>query len=243
MCGIMRDYSDVDGQPPVYGERTFECRFRVPWSAFIGIYEAIRDRPFWWQRINSKGRPQAHSLQKLVAAFLVLAYGESYDRADEYVRLYNSTIEVATKKLIEFIVEEWEPVYLRHPNDEEVERMLERNAARGMPGCIGSLDFSHWLWAACPKGLAGQYQNHKKRRSIVMETVCDEGPYIWHFFSGAPGNLNDLNVFCISPLYFDVAEGVWPPRSFSSCVNRRTRRLLYYPSDIVYPKYPLFISP
>jgi len=47
---------------------------------------------------------------------------------------------VATKKLIEFIVEEWEPVYLRPPNDEEVERMLERNAARGMPVCIGSID-------------------------------------------------------------------------------------------------------
>jgi len=36
----------------------------------------------------------------------------------------------APKKLIECIVEEWEPVYLRPPNDEEVEGMLERNAAR-----------------------------------------------------------------------------------------------------------------
>jgi len=238
--GIMRDYFGVDGQPPVYGERTFERRFRVPRSVFMRIYEAIRDPAFWRQSINATGRPQAHALQKLVAAFRVLASGESYDRADEYVRLSKSTIEVATKKLTEFIVEEWEPVYLRPPNDEEVERMLERNAARGMPGCIGSLDFTHWEWAACPKGLAGQYQNRKKRRTIVMETVCDEDLYIWHFLIAAPGSLNDLNVLRISPLYFDVVDGVWAPRSFSFCVNGRTRRLLYYFSDGVYPKCPFF---
>jgi len=109
----------------------------------------------------------------MVAAFRVLAYGESYDLADEYVRLSRSTIEVATKKLIEFIVEEWEPVYLWPPKDKEVKRMLERNAARGMPECVGSLDCSQWECAACPKGLAGQYQNPKKRRTIVMETVSD----------------------------------------------------------------------
>jgi len=144
MRGIIRDYFGVDGQPPVYGERTFERRVRVPRSGFMRIYEAIRDRPFWRQSINATGRPQAHALQNLVAAFRVLEYGESYDRADEYFRLSKSTIEVATKKLIEFFVEEWEPVYLRPPKTEEVERMLERNAARGMPGCIGSLDCSHW---------------------------------------------------------------------------------------------------
>jgi len=243
MRGIMRDYFGVDGQPPVYGERTFERRFRVPRSVFMRIYEAMRDRPFWRQSINATGRPQAHALQKLVAAFRVLAYGESYDRADEYVRLSKSTVEVATTKLIEFIVEEWEPVYLRPPNDEEVERILERNAARGMPGCIGSLDCSHWEWAACPKGLAGQYQSRMKRRTIVMETVCDENLYIWHIFIGAPGSLNDLNVLRISSLYFDVVEGVWPPRSFSFCVNGRTRRLLYYLTDGVYPQYPFLVSP
>ena len=37
---------------------------------------------------------------KLVAAFCVVAYGGSYNRADEYVRLSNFTTDVATKKLI-----------------------------------------------------------------------------------------------------------------------------------------------
>jgi len=243
MRGIMREYFGVDWQPPVYGDETFERRFRVPRSVFMGIYEAIRDRLFWRQSINATGRPQAYALQKLVPVFRVLACAESYDRADKCVRLSKSTIEVATKKLIEFIVEEWEPVYVRPPSDEKVKRMLERNAAWGMPGCIGSLDFSHWEWAACPKGLVKQCQNLKKRRSIVIVTVCDEDVYIWQFFIKAPGSLNDLNVLRISPLYFDVVEGVWLPKSFSFCVNGRSRRFLSYLTDGVHSKYPFFVSP
>jgi len=113
MRGIMRDYFGVDGQPPVYGEETFDCRFRVPRSLFMSVYEAICDRPCGRQSINATGPPRAHVLHKLVAVFCVAAYGGSYNRADEYVRLSNFTSDVATKKLIGFIAEEEEPVYRR----------------------------------------------------------------------------------------------------------------------------------
>jgi len=110
MRGIMRDYLGVDGQPPVYGEETFQCRFRVPRSLLMSVYEAICDRPCGRQSINATGRPRAHALQKLVDAFCVTAYGGSYNRADEYARLSNLTTDVAIKKLIEFIAEKEEPV-------------------------------------------------------------------------------------------------------------------------------------
>jgi len=120
MRGIMRDYFGVDGQPPVYGEETFERRFRVPRSLFMSVYEAICDRPCGRQSINATGRPRAHVLQRLVAAFFVAAYGGSYNRADEYVRLSNFTTDVATRKLIEFIAEEGEPVCQRPPIEGEI---------------------------------------------------------------------------------------------------------------------------
>jgi len=118
--GIMLQYFGVDGQPPVYGEETFERRFRVPRSLFMSVYEAICDRPCGRQSINATRRPRAHVLQKLVAAFCVAAYGGSFNRADEYVRLTNFTTGVATKKLVEFIAEEGEPVYRRPPIEEEI---------------------------------------------------------------------------------------------------------------------------
>jgi len=120
MRGIMRDYFGVDGRPYVYGEETFERRCRVPRSLFMSVYEAICDRPCGRQSINATGRPRAHVLQKLVAAFCVTAYGGSYNGADEYVRLSNFTTDVATKKLIEFVAEKGEHVYRRPPIEGEI---------------------------------------------------------------------------------------------------------------------------
>jgi len=140
----VRDYFGVDGIPPVYGLREFERRFRVPMPVFLRIYHAFQDRPFWVQSVNATGRPQAHPLQKLVAAFRVLGYGESCDRADEYVRLSSSKISRAVTLFTEFIVDEFSPRYLRLPTTAEIGHILARNAKRGFPGCLGSLDCSHW---------------------------------------------------------------------------------------------------
>lgn len=154
------------------------------------IYRGIKDRPWWRQSVNATGHLQSHPLQKLVSAFRVLAYGEATDRSDEYVRLFSSTVEIAVKKLVEYLVSEYGPVYLRHPNDAELDTIMKRNAERGMPGCIGSLDCSQWEWKNCPKGRAGINQNRKYKRSVVIETVGDEDVYIWHLFVVCPGSMN-----------------------------------------------------
>lgn len=240
---ILRDYFGADGAPPLYGEEAFERRFRVTRPIFLRIYNDIRDLPFWRQRVNATGRPQAHPLQKLVAAFRVLAYGESYDRTDKYVRLSRSTVAEATSRLVAFLVARYAGQYLRPPSPAELQHILARNAARGFPGCMGSIDCSHWQWAACPKALAGQYQDRKGRRTVVIETVCDEDLYIWHFFIELPGSHNDLGVLSSSPLFMDVAAGRWPPRDMPFSVNGRQRRLLYYLADSMYPQFALFATP
>jgi len=70
MRGIMRDFSGVDGRPPVYGEETFERRFRVPRSLFMSVYEAICNGPCGRQSINATGRPRAHVLHEAGGRFL-----------------------------------------------------------------------------------------------------------------------------------------------------------------------------
>lgn len=227
----------------MYSEADFERRFRLPRAVFECIYSDIKDEPFWARRINATGRPQAYPLQKLVAAFRVLAYGESYDRSDEYVRLSRSTVAVATTKLVDFIVHKYAPMYLRAPNDDELAHILHRNAQRGMPGCMGSIDCSHWPWRQCPRGQAGQYQDYKGRRSVTMEVVCDEDLYIWHFFIGCAGSNNDLNVLRQSPLFHEITTGAWPPDRFEYVLNGCRSRLLYYLADGIYPQYPIFARP
>lgn len=240
---ILRDYFGIDSRLPVYSDKDFERRFRVPRSVLNCIYEATKEEPFWSRRINATGQPQIYPLQKLVAAFRVLAYGETYDRSDEYTRLSRSTVAVATIKLVEFIVQEYSPMYLRPLNDAELAHILHRNAQRGMPGCICSIDCSHWPWRQCPRGQAGQYQDYKGRRSVTMETVCDEDLFIWHFFIGCAGSNDDLNVLRQSPLYHRIMSGTWLPDRLECLVIGRSRRLLYYLADGIYPPYAVFARP
>jgi len=101
---ILRDYFGVGGELPIYDDRDFATRFSVPRAVFRRIYLAVKDEPFVQQRINATGKLQAHPLQKVAAAFRVIAYGEAADQADEYVRLSRTVIAKSTKFLMEFIV-------------------------------------------------------------------------------------------------------------------------------------------
>jgi len=147
------------------------------------------------------------------------------------------------RELMRCIVDEFGSSYLRPPTTEELKRILTRNAERGMPGCMGCLDCSHWEWRNCPKAFAGMYKNRRGKRSVVMETVCDEDLWIWHLFVGCPGSHIDLNDMHVSPLYLSVTNGEWPPRTFSYTAIGTTRTLLYYLVDGIYPRFAFFVSP
>jgi len=133
----------VDGEPPVFDEADFQSRFRIPRAVFMRIYNDIKDEPFFRQRVNATGRPQALPLQNIVAALRVPGNGEAADRPDEYVRLSKSTTSAAVKNFIEVIVNNYESAYLRALTYEDITRILAFNKNRGLPGCIGSLDCSH----------------------------------------------------------------------------------------------------
>ena len=110
---------------------------------FQRVYSEVKNPPFFWRCINATGCPQAHLVQKVVAAFRMLMYGEAADRADEYVRLSRSTILFSVKCLVACIVSKWESTFLRRPNNAELMTVLYRNAERGFPGGMGLLDCSH----------------------------------------------------------------------------------------------------
>jgi len=154
---ILRDYFGVAVALPIYDEHDFGTRFRVPRAVFRRFYLAVKNEPFFKQRIKATGKLQAHPLQKVMAAFRVIAFGEAADRADEYVRLSRTVISKYIKLLTEFIVERWGPTYLRRPNQQELRAFMKRNMERGMPGCIGSLDCCPWKRHQCTKGMAGAY--------------------------------------------------------------------------------------
>jgi len=112
-------------------------------------------------------------------------------------------------------------------------QMMERNAERSFPGCMGSMDCAHWEWHPCPKGMVGAYQTQKGARGVFTEAMCDKDLWIWHLFLGAPGSLNDISVINQSPLYIDVTASRWPPWGVTCTVNGTTRTLQEYLVDFI----------
>lgn len=178
-----------------------------------------------------------------MAAFRALAYGKPPARGDEYVRMAKTTAHQATRRLVGFIVHKYQSVYLRAPTHEDLKRIMARNAERGLPGCIGSLDCSHWAWTNCPTEHAGMYKGRQKHANIVLETACDEDLWVWHLFAGAPGSNNDVKVLSHSPLMVKVTKGDWPPPGLGYTVNGQHMDLPYYLVDGIYPRYAFFVAP
>ena len=132
--------------------------------------------------------------QKLTAVIQQLAYAIPLNATNEYCQLGETTAQQNMEQFCAAIRETYGPTFLRAPNKEDLKRILAENAARGFPGCIGSLDCMHWEWKNCPTSLTGQFQGKEQALTVVLEAVATKDTLIWHSFFGTCGALNNKNV-------------------------------------------------
>ncbi|XP_048608167.1 uncharacterized protein LOC106410473 [Brassica napus] len=234
--GHIQLWNDYFDENPTYTTDMFRRRFRMNKPLFLRIVERLTTGvTYFQQRVNSHGRKGLSPLQKCTAAILMLAYGQSGDTYDEYLRLGESTallcLEHFTNGIIHFFGDE----YLRIPTAEDLQRLLDIGEARGFPGMIGSIDCMHWEWKNCPTAWRGQYTRGSGKPTIVLEAVASEDIWIWHAFFGLPGTLNDINVLDRSPVFDDIIKGRAPTVKFK--VNNHT-----YLTDGIYPNWSTFIQ-
>ncbi len=188
---------------------------------FLRIVNAVEEiEPWFKQRANCTGKLGLSAMQKCVAAIRILAYGIPADAVDEYVRIGDSTANLAIDMFCHAVISAFEGVYLRAPNTADVARLLEVGAHRGFPGMLGSLDCMHWEWRNCPTAWKGMFTGRGKSASIILEAVASYDLWIWHAFFGMPGAHNDINVLHRSPIFARYANGEQPPVSFT--VNENT---------------------
>lgn len=170
---INRDYFGVNGRPPTYNETDFERRFLFPRVVFDRLYRGLCDVPNFQQRPNVTGNLQSSTLQKVVAALRVLAYGEAYDRVDECACLSETTMNETLLRFGRFVIDTFGLVYMCAPTPSDLVHVTGMYEEAGFPGYMGCVDCSHWTWKNCPVRLHGQYQGKSIRPTIVMETVAD----------------------------------------------------------------------
>lgn len=112
---------------------------------FLRIMKAVEEHDdYFKQKRNAAGVLGLSCLQKVVAAFRMLAYGVPADALDEYIRIGESTALEALRKFVAAVVEVFGPEYMRKPSEQDAARLLTIGASRGFPGMLGSIDCMHW---------------------------------------------------------------------------------------------------
>ncbi|KAK0577243.1 hypothetical protein LWI29_030125 [Acer saccharum] len=180
------------------------------------------------------------SLQKILAAFRMLAYRVLANSIDEYVRIGERTVIESLKKFVKAIIVVFGDKYLRSPNNDDIARLLEFNSRRGFPGMLGSIDCMHWKWKNCPVAWQGMYSGHIHEPTIILEAVASYDLWIWHAFFGLTGSFNDINVLERSTLFNDLAEGCAPLINYS--INGHGYTIGYYLADGIYPSWSTFVK-
>ncbi|XP_057796931.1 uncharacterized protein LOC131012963 [Salvia miltiorrhiza] len=130
-----RLFNDYFSENPTFNEGMFRRRFRMSRSLFHRIVDAVKNHNSYFQQgRDCTGRLGLSTLQKITAAFRILAYGVPADATDEYINIGESTAIKCVKKFCRAIVEIFSSQYLRSPTSSDVARLLYIGQQRGFPG-------------------------------------------------------------------------------------------------------------
>jgi hypothetical protein len=120
-------------------------RFRLRRLVFIHIMNAVEEHDdYFVQKRNATSTLGLSCLQKVAAAFRMIANSVAADATDEYVRVGESTTLECLRKFGVTVVEVFEPEYLRMPNEHDTARLLAIGERRGFSGMLDSIDCIHW---------------------------------------------------------------------------------------------------
>jgi hypothetical protein len=152
------------------------------------------------------------------------------------VRIGETTAIQTLKYFIRNINKLYGMEYLQSPNHDELKIILScKNEARGFPGCLGSIDGTHWAWKNCPLGWAGHFKGKEKKSNNHSRGRGKQEPLylahlLWH--SGA---LNNINVLHQSHLFDKLLSGA--SNSIEYSINGHNYKTGYYLCNRIYPPW------
>ncbi|KAJ0548022.1 putative harbinger transposase-derived protein [Helianthus annuus] len=132
--------------------------------------------------------------------------------------------------------------FLRRPTSHDIALLYQAHEDRHhLPGMLGSLDCTHFVWRMCPTELRGQYmRGDHQYPTVMLEAVASQDLWIWHAFCGPAGSQNDINVLQQSPLFLAQPNGTAPNCPFQ--VNNHLYKRGYYLTDGIYPTWSVFVK-
>nr|XP_043633533.1 protein ALP1-like [Erigeron canadensis] len=236
----MRDYFVEN---PKFDPVWFRERFRMSQRLFLNIVADIEQRfVYFQQRIDRSGRKSLAAIQNCTSAVEQLGTGNPPDNFDDYLCMAARTSRESLDHFCSAVIELYRDEYLRRPTSHDVARLYEAHERRHkIPGMLGSLDCTHFVWRNCPKALKGQYKRgDHPYPTVTLEAVASQDLWIWHAFFGPPGSLNDINVLMQSTLYMRERNSTAPDSSFT--VNDCRYKRGYYLTDGIYPRWATHVK-
>ncbi|GAA0162950.1 hypothetical protein LIER_18934 [Lithospermum erythrorhizon] len=119
---------------PTYDETMFRRRFRMEKDVFLRIVGDLSTHDdYFKQRFDAANKEGISSLAKCTTAIRMLAYGLVADSVDEYIKIRGTTALECLRKFCKGIIQLYEPVYLREPNTDDLQRILHVSEMQGFP--------------------------------------------------------------------------------------------------------------
>ncbi|KAJ0519268.1 uncharacterized protein LOC110891285 [Helianthus annuus] len=237
---LMKDYFDA---APVHGPNVFRRRFRMSQRLFLRINNDLENTyDFFKQRMDARGYLGFTSIQKVTSALRVLAYGNTYDINDEYLKMAEKTTRDTLEHFCYGICQLYGKCYLRNPTWNDLQKIYEVHLEKhGIPGMIGSLDCRQWRWYNCPTAWRGQHtRGDQKGPTLVLQGVASYDLWVWSAFFGVAGCFNDINTLEASPLIEGYISGTIPKAGFHA--NGNDYEHGYYLGDGIYPEYSIIVK-
>ena len=131
---------------PMHGTMTFRHHFRMNRKLCLDIVLVIWEYDIYFvYKKDCIGTVGFSSIQKCTSALRMLAYRDPADTQDDYMRMAESTAQECMYRFCKAVVAVFGELYLRSPTAEYTAWIMVRNAARGFPRMVGSIDSMHWL--------------------------------------------------------------------------------------------------
>lgn len=189
---------------------------------FCVLSHLLRDETAW---ATIKG-----TIQKVTVMLRILAYGSSADQLDEWIWLGESTINKCLKHFVRAIIKSFGVEYLRAPTVDDTGRILAQNAARGWPGCLGSID--------CWFGSGRIVQQHGQVSILEWKAEGVQQKCVAVGICGFGICFVVIQVPWMTWTYWIVA----PTPQVTFTVNNKQHNHPYWPADGIYPKMPVFVQ-
>lgn len=172
------------------------------------------------------------------------AYDKSFVAWQDYYQMGESTARLCLSKLSRGLVNDPEirSRYLRKMTKEDTRRAEKLHYERhGVHGCLGSIDVDQIGWENCPTGQKGQHVGRSGKPTLALEAGVDANLWIWHWYFGEPGSLNDINVLERSTLWEDLTHGRIHELDFEFAINGEPFTMLWWFVDGIYPMLSRFL--